>query len=185
VQHLRLARAFAGEVEEAAGAAAAEEAEAVAQGRGGLAEARRRDQQARRRVEAGLVEVGAHWSHSGRGSLNGSRSGRLRRRAWLARRFSAWAARVCLGAAVGLGGAGQGDRLAGAVGGVDEDQLAFHLARPGTEPRGVAVGGQLQEVVGEATEEELRFARQLEADRLDLADVHLGLRLPPLVRRGR
>ena len=82
---------------------------------------------------------------------------------------------------VGLGGAGQGDGLTRAVGGVDEDQFAFHLARARAEAGGVAIGGELEEVVREAADEELRFARQLEADRLDLADAHLGLRLPPLV----
>ena len=33
---------------------------------------------------------------------------------------------------VGLGGAGQGDGLAGAVSGVDEDEFAFHLAGAGS-----------------------------------------------------
>jgi hypothetical protein len=89
--------------------------------------------------------------------------------------------RLRLGEQVGLGGAGQGDGLTRAVGGVDEDQFAFHLARAGPEAGGMAVGGQLEEVVGEAADEELRFARQLEADRLDLADAHLGLGLPPLI----
>ena len=46
-EYLRLAGALAGEVEEASGATAAEEAESVAQGRGGFAEARRRDEEAR------------------------------------------------------------------------------------------------------------------------------------------
>ena len=58
-QHLRLARAFAGEIEQTAGTSAAEEAEAVTEGCGGLAEAGGRDEQAGRRIESGLVEVGA------------------------------------------------------------------------------------------------------------------------------
>jgi hypothetical protein len=45
VQHLRLARALAREVEQAAGPAAAQQAEAMTRGRGGLAEAGRRDEQ--------------------------------------------------------------------------------------------------------------------------------------------
>ena len=58
-EYLRLAGALAGEVEEASCAAAAKEAEAVAQGGGSLAEARRRDEQSRGRIKAGLIEVGA------------------------------------------------------------------------------------------------------------------------------
>ena len=39
--------------------------------------------------------------------------------------------RLCLREEVGFGGAGQGDGLAGAVSGVDEDEFAFHLAGAG------------------------------------------------------
>ena len=181
-EHLRLARAFAREVEEAAGPAAAEQAEAVTQGRGGLAETGRRDEQAGRRVEAGLVEVGAALEPFRPRFLERQAVGQVEE-AGVAGAAVLGVRRegLRLGEQVGLGGAGQGDGLARAVGGIDEDQLALHLARAGTEAGGVAVGGELEEVVGEAAEEELRLARQLEADRLDLADAHLGLRLPPLV----
>jgi hypothetical protein len=60
---------------------------------------------------------------------------------------------------VGLGGAGQGDGLTRAVGGIDEDQFALHLARARAEAGGVAIGGELEEVVREASDEELRFTR--------------------------
>ena len=51
--------------------------------------------------------------------------------------------------------------MARAIGWVDEDQFAFYLAGAGSQTGRVAIGRELQEVVGKASDEELRFAREL------------------------
>lgn len=82
---------------------------------------------------------------------------------------------------IGFSGTGQGDRLARTVSGVDEDQFAFYLASAGAKAGRVAIGRELQEVVGEAPDEELGFTWEFQADRFNFTDADLIGCLEPLV----